>query len=165
MTAGPQLVGAPAGVPTYACAMTASPRHASAHSAPRATRRFPGQVTLGRWVRDRALVTPRRTAIEHGGVPTTYAELDARSERLADALLRLGLRPGDRVASLTRNRPEHVELFFACAKAALVLAPLSWRLAPAELAYQLAHAEPAVLFVEPERDSLADAALELAASS
>jgi fatty-acyl-CoA synthase len=126
--------------------------------------RSAGELTLGRWVRDRALVTPARIAIEHRDERTTYAELDARSERLADALVRLGLRPGDRVASLTANRPEHVELFFACAKAALVLAPLSWRLAPAELAYQLVHAEPAALFVEPERDSLADAMLALAAS-
>src|SRR5919204_46463 len=96
-----------------------------------------------------------RDAIEHGDEATTYAELDARSERLADALLRLGLRRGDRVASLTANRPEHVELFFACAKAALVLAPMSWRLAPAELAYQLGDAEPAALFIEPDFDSLA----------
>jgi fatty-acyl-CoA synthase len=144
--------------------MAASARFISAERARRATRRSCGDLTLGRWVRDRALVTPARIAIEHRGEPTTYAELDARSERLADTLLRLGLRRGDRVASLTGNRPEHVELFFACAKAALVLVPLSWRLAPPELAYQLAHAEPAALFVEPERDSLADAALELAAS-
>jgi fatty-acyl-CoA synthase len=137
---------------------------ASARFARQAAERSSGELTLGRWVRDRALVTPARIAIEHRGERTTYAELDARSERLADALLRLGLRRGDRVASLTGNRPEHVELFFACAKAGLVLAPLSWRLAPAELAYQLTDAEPAVLFVEPERDSLADAALEPAGS-
>jgi fatty-acyl-CoA synthase len=153
-----------AGSPTL-YVMTASARSALAESAGRAAGGSSGELTLGRWVRDRALVTPARIAIEHRGEQTTYAELDARSERLADALLRLGLRRGDRVASLTGNRPEHVELFFACAKAALVLVPLSWRLAPAELAYQLAHAEPAVLFVEPERDSLAEAALELAASS
>jgi fatty-acyl-CoA synthase len=144
--------------------MTPSARFTSAASARRASGRSAGELTLGRWVRDRALVTPERIAIEHRGEQTTYAELDARSERLAEALLRLGLRQGDRVASLTGNRPEHVELFFACAKAALVLAPLSWRLAPAELAYQLTHAEPAALFVEPDRDALADAALELAAS-
>jgi fatty-acyl-CoA synthase len=124
-------------------------------------RRSAGDLTLGRWIRDRASVTPARVAIEHGGEATTYAELDARSERLADALVRLGLRRGDRVATLTANRPEHVELFFACAKAALVLAPMSWRLAPAELAYQLRHSEPAALFVEPQMESLADAALEL----
>jgi fatty-acyl-CoA synthase len=126
--------------------------------------RASAELTLGRWVRDRASVTPARIAIEHRGERTTYAELDARSERLADALVGLGLRRGDRVASLTGNRPEHVELFFACAKAGLVLAPLSWRLAPAELAYQLEHAEPAAVFVEPERNPLADAALELTAS-
>jgi fatty-acyl-CoA synthase len=123
-----------------------------------------GDLTLGRWVRDRARLTPQRTAIEFGDEPTNYAELDERSERLAGALLRLGLRRGDRVATLTGNRPEHVELFFACAKAALVLAPLSWRLAPAELGYQLSDAEPAVLFVEPGRGALADAALQAAAT-
>jgi fatty-acyl-CoA synthase len=129
-----------------------SPRRVSARS--------PGELTLGRWIRDRALVAPNRVAIEHGGATTTYAQLDARSERLAGALVRLGLRRGDRVASLTANRPEHVELFFACAKAALVLAPMSWRLAPVELAYQLEHSAPATLFVEPRFDALADAALE-----
>ena len=113
-----------------------------------------GDLTLGRWMRDRALATPSRSAIEYCGETTSYAELDARSERLAGALLGLGLRRGDRVASLTRNRPEHVELFFACAKAALVLAPLSRRLTPAELAYQLGDAEPVALFVEPERTAL-----------
>ena len=56
-------------------------------------------------------------------------------------------------------------MFFACAKAALVLAPMSWRLAPAELAYQLGHAAPAALFVEPGMGSLARAALGLTAAS
>jgi fatty-acyl-CoA synthase len=104
-------------------------------------------------------VTPARVAIEYGEERITYAQLDTRSEALASALLRLGLGRGDRVASLTGNSPEHVELFFACAKAGLVLTPLSWRSTAAELAYQLANAEPAALFVEPQRDLLADAAL------
>jgi fatty-acyl-CoA synthase len=41
-------------------------------------------------------------------------------------------------------------VFFACAKAGLVLLPLNWRLAPPELAYQLEHAEPAVLLASPD---------------
>jgi fatty-acyl-CoA synthase len=118
-----------------------------------------GELTIGRWIRDRAVVTPARVAIEYGGERISYAELDARSEALAGALLDLGLSRGDRIGSLTRNSPEHVELFFACAKAGLVLTPLSWRSAPAELADVLASAEPAVLFVEPHHDPLADAAL------
>ena len=57
---------------------------------------------------------------------------------------------------------EHVVVFFACAKAGAILHPISWRLAPAEIAFQLDDAEPAVLLVEDELRPLADAALELA---
>jgi fatty-acyl-CoA synthase len=116
-------------------------------------------LTLGRWIRDRARATPRRTAIDYLGRRVTYAELDERSDGLAGSLARAGLRRGDRVATLTGNSPEHVAAFYACAKAGLMLVPLSWRLSPAELAYQLDDAEPAVFLVEEEYSELADAAL------
>ena len=109
-----------------------------------------GELTLGRWIRDRARTTPDRVAIEYLGAETTYAELDARSEVLAAGLREAGLVRGDRVATLTGTSPAHVVVFFACAKAGLVLLPLNWRLAPAELSYQLADAEPAVLLASPE---------------
>ena len=121
-----------------------------------------GPLTLGRWIRDRARTTPRRVAIDFEGRPTTYAELDARSESLAFAFGAAGLARGDRVATLTGNSPEHVAVFFACAKAGLVLLPLSWRLAPPELAYQLDDAEPTLLLVEEGLEPLADAALAAA---
>jgi fatty-acyl-CoA synthase len=114
-----------------------------------------GLLTLGRWVRDRALVAPGRVALEQGDERVSYGELDERSERLARALLGAGLRRGDRVASLTANRIEHVELLFACARAGLVLVPLSPRLAAPELTYQLADCEPALLFAEGELEGLA----------
>ena len=50
---------------------------------------------------------------------------------------------------------------FACAKAGAILHPISWRLAPAEVAYQLDDAEPALFVVEDEHRQLADAALAL----
>jgi fatty-acyl-CoA synthase len=103
------------------------------------------QLTLDRWIRDRARTTPGRVAIDFRGAETTFAELDERSERLAAGLLDAGLVPGERVATLTGTSPEHVVVFFACAKAGLILMPLNTRLAPPELAYQLADAEPAVL--------------------
>ena len=96
-----------------------------------------GALTLGRWIRDRARTTPRRIAIDYLDRCVTYAQLDEASERLAASFGARGLRPGDRVATLTGNSPEHVAAFFACAKAGLVLVPLNWRLSPAELAYQL----------------------------
>jgi fatty-acyl-CoA synthase len=121
-----------------------------------------GVHVLGRWIRDRARSTPDRFAIEYLHRRVTYRELDERSERLAAHFLASGLRRGDRVATLTGNSPEHVEAFFACAKAGVMLLPLSWRLAPAELAYQLDDAEPAVLLVEEEYDGLADDTLAAA---
>jgi fatty-acyl-CoA synthase len=114
-----------------------------------------GELTLGRWIRDRARTTPSRVAVEFLGRETTYAELDERCARLAAGLLGAGLRPGDRVATLTGTSPEHVVVFFACAQAGLVLLPLNWRLASAELSYQLADAEPAVLLASPEHAATA----------
>jgi fatty-acyl-CoA synthase len=121
-----------------------------------------GQLVLGRWIRDRARTTPERVAIDFDGRNVTYRELDDGSERLAASLLAAGLRRGDRVATLTGNSPEHVQALFACAKAGFVLVPLSWRLAPAELAYQLDDSEPATLLTEDEYSGLADAALHAA---
>ena len=90
-----------------------------------------GTLTLGRWIRDRARTSPDRVAIDFFDAETTYAELDARSDALAAALHEQRLRRGDRLATLTGNSPEHVALFFACAKAGVILLPLSWRLAAA----------------------------------
>ena len=116
-----------------------------------------GTLTLGRWIRDRARTSPDRVAIDFFDAETTYAQLDARSDALAATLVARGLRRGDRLATLTGNSPEHVALFFACAKAGLILLPLSWRLSAGELRYQLDDAEPALFLAEPEQHALAEA--------
>ena len=118
----------------------------------------PGGHTLGRWTADHARLTPTKVAVDERGLRTTYAELDARASALAERLLASGYRPGDRIATLTRNSTAHVVLFFACAKAGLVLVPLSWRLSTAELAYQLGHSRPALVAVAPELAEAARAA-------
>ncbi|MFN2556226.1 MAG: long-chain fatty acid--CoA ligase [Nitriliruptorales bacterium] len=130
-----------------------------------------GDHAIGTWIRDRAIVTPERVAIDFLApgdtreTSMTYEQLDECSERLAGALLASGVKPGDRVATLTGNRPEHVELMFACAKAGLILAPMNPRLAGPEIGYQLDDAEPAALFVAPEHEELSAAALSRAHSS
>jgi fatty-acyl-CoA synthase len=113
---------------------------------------------IDRFIAERARVAPNRVAIEAAGRSWTYAELDTRSDEVAARL-----EPGSRISTLTGNSAEHVALFFACAKAGAILHPISWRLAPAEVAYQLDDAEPAALLVEKKHRALADAALELAA--
>jgi fatty-acyl-CoA synthase len=117
-------------------------------------------LTLDRWIRDRARLTPDRTAIVFGDRLVTYRELDERSDARAAALTAGGLERGDRVATLTGNSPEHVEVFFACAKAGLVLLPLNWRLARPELEFQLADAEPKLLLVEEGQEPVGAVEME-----
>lgn len=119
-----------------------------------------GLHTLGRWTRDRALATPDRVAVDDRGVTLRYRDLHDRATALAARFRAAGYGVGDRVATLTGNSSDHVVVFFACAQAGLVLAPLSWRLSPRELAAQLDQADPALVLVEQEFAALADAALE-----
>jgi fatty-acyl-CoA synthase len=114
-------------------------------------------LTVDRMLHDRARLTPQRVAIVERDRRWTYADLDARSDELA-----AGLEHGVRVSTLCGNSGEHVALMFACAKAGAILHPISWRLAPAEVAYQLQDAEPSLFVVAEEHRKLADAALELA---
>jgi long-chain acyl-CoA synthetase len=79
-----------------------------------------------------------------------WADLDRRVRMLANGLRGLGLEHGDRVAMLSKNSIEYQELYFAAGRAGLVLQPLNWRLAPAELARLLADAEPKVVVVSTE---------------
>lgn len=68
----------------------------------------------------------------------SFAELHARSGRLAALLTARGVESGDRVVIIADNRPEHFELLFACAALGAIEVPLNTRLNPKELAYQLA---------------------------
>jgi fatty-acyl-CoA synthase len=115
-----------------------------------------GRLTLGRWLVYRARTTPGRVAVDYREREISYRELDQWASLLASSFAERGLKRGDRVATLTGNTPEHVAVFFACARLGLILAPLSWRLAAAELAYQLEDSEPALFLVEPEYSDLAD---------
>lgn len=116
-------------------------------------------LTIGRWILDRERITPDRIAIDFEGKGVTYAELAYQSRGLAAALAGSGLRPGDRVAVLSSNRPEYVSVLFACALGGFVMTPLNWRLTAPELAYQLDNAEVALLITEEERTDQARAAL------
>lgn len=113
--------------------------------------------TLGRWTGDRARLSPEKIAVEDRAGALDYAQLDARSERLAAALLAGGYRAGERIATITANSADQVVLFFACAKSGMVLVPLSWRLSERELREQLELADPALLLVEDEFTAMASA--------
>ena len=79
---------------------------------------------------------------------TTYAEFHRRSQKLANALRRLGVEAGERVATLCWNHGRHLEAYFGIPLMGGVLHTLNPRLSPQDLAYIVNHAEDAVLLVD-----------------
>ncbi len=79
----------------------------------------------------------------------TYGEWAERVGRLANALTKLGVQKGDRVATFAWNNARHHELYFAVPCMGAVLHPLNLRLPGDQLAYIVNHAEDKVLFVDP----------------
>src|ERR1043165_4303057 len=75
------------------------------------------------------------TKREHGLHRYTYGDLVSRARRLAAALARLGVRQGDRVATLAWNNYRHVELYYAVPCMGAVLHTLNLRLSPEQLAF------------------------------
>jgi acyl-CoA synthetase (AMP-forming)/AMP-acid ligase II len=73
-------------------------------------------VNIGDLPRMNAGRAPGKVALTDANGTTTYADLDARSNALANALLALGVEPRTNVAVLLTNRAEHVETLFALAK-------------------------------------------------
>jgi len=88
------------------------------------------------------------TRTPHGLARTTYAELAERAARLADGLRRLGVRPGDRVASFAWNTTRHLELYLAVPSSGAVLHTLNIRLFPEQICYIVNHAADTVVFVD-----------------
>jgi fatty-acyl-CoA synthase len=79
---------------------------------------------------------------------TTYGEMVPRINRLAGALKRLGVKPGDRVATLAWNNDRHLELYYAVPCMGAVLHTLNLRLFPQHLEFIVNDAEDKVLFVD-----------------
>src|SRR5919197_665991 len=101
-------------------------------------------------IRRAAEARPDRVALSYGERVLSYAQLDERSSRLAQALRAEGVHAGDRVAYLGRTAPEVIELLFAVAKLGAVIVPLNWRLAPPEIAQVFADSRAPLLIADVE---------------
>ena len=96
---------------------------------------------------ERVRSQPDAIAVEYVGTTQTYAELALRARRLAGVFHAHGLRPGDRVAILSENRPEYIEAELAAAMTGTILACQNWRLARDELNHCLALVDPSLALV------------------
>lgn len=108
-----------------------------------------GRADLYSIFRTRVRNCAEALAVEDGSNRLTYAELHDRVDRLASVFLARGIAPGDRIAILSHNRAEYLELQLAAAGIGAIVACLNWRLAPDELRHCVELVEPVLALVEP----------------
>jgi long-chain acyl-CoA synthetase len=89
-----------------------------------------------------------KTAIVMGNRQVTFAELEADANRVARALMNMGVKKGDRVATIQNSNPEFVSIFFGIMKAGGIAVPLDARYVPDELDSLFNDCRPRVLVVE-----------------
>ncbi len=108
------------------------------------------------WLERRADLAPQKAAMIDGEVATSYRDLRDRVAAVAGGMRAQGVGRGDRVAILSINRSQYIEVLFAAARLGAIAVPLNWRLTAPELAFQVGDSEPVMLFVDPELQSLAE---------
>jgi fatty-acyl-CoA synthase len=110
---------------------------------PQTTR--PRSRTLGELLDEMARTRPHADAVVFRDERLTYAELRARADDLARALLAVGVRKGDRVAVLLPNRPEWLVAAFAIGKVGAITVGISTFSAPPEVAWTIEHCRPSAI--------------------
>jgi fatty-acyl-CoA synthase len=108
-----------------------------------------GVLAVGDLLRLQAMRTPNEPAVTEGDRTLSYEQFNTRVNRAAHTLRAHGVGRGARVAILSENRTEYVELEFACAKIGAIACALNWRLADPELVHCIRLVAPALLVVSP----------------
>ncbi len=84
----------------------------------------------------------------------TFSELNQGANRTANSLLSLGIKPGDRVATLLKNGIEFIESYYAIAKIGAVMVPVNWRLVANEITYILNDSGAQTLIYDDDFDTV-----------
>lgn len=113
-------------------------------------------LNLGGLFRFNARYASDRIALEDAQQAYTYAQLNERANRVAHVLAASGVVHGDRVAILSENRTEYVELLLAAAKLGVIVAALNWRLTAEELEHCVGLARPKVMLASSRYRKVAD---------
>jgi acyl-CoA synthetase (AMP-forming)/AMP-acid ligase II len=108
----------------------------------------PAFRTLPDLVREHAAARPAQPALVQRDSVITYGQLDALMDRIAVALQRDGLRPGDAIAACAHSGPHYAAVFLGALRAGVVVAPLAPSVTPEQFASMLGDAQARLLFAD-----------------
>ncbi|WP_284035499.1 long-chain-fatty-acid--CoA ligase [Neobacillus sp. 114] len=106
------------------------------------------EFTLGKLLSITAAKYSNKTAIIFGETRYTYAEVEERANRLANALMNMGLKKGDRCAVLFYNRAEWLEVHHGLAKAGIIVVPVNFRFTATEVKYVINNSRAKAIIYE-----------------
>jgi acyl-CoA synthetase (AMP-forming)/AMP-acid ligase II len=107
-------------------------------------------------IREFAAAQPATPAVIDGDRVLTYAELEERSNRVAQVLLAAGLPKGTSVALLLGNRAEYMEAAAGIARAGMVMVPLNPRMTVPEVEYIVGHADAKAMILDDALSGIAE---------
>ncbi|MDN3922232.1 class I adenylate-forming enzyme family protein [Roseateles violae] len=116
-----------------------------------------GFRNIAELLREHAAARPELPALVQDGQALSYAELDALVDRIAAALQREGLAPGDAIALSGLSTPRQAAVFLGALRAGVVVAPLAASSTPADFAAMLADAQARLIFVDASAAALVPA--------
>ena len=107
-------------------------------------------MNIGTLLTKAARSFPDRLAIAYGEQQWTYFEFNQRVNRLANALIKLGIGKGNTVSIIAYNCPQFLESLFACFKAGICTIPINFRLHPKEYSYMIHDSESSAVICGEE---------------
>jgi long-chain acyl-CoA synthetase len=108
-------------------------------------------VNLAKNLEWSAFFFPTQPAVNQGDSETSYAQLNEKANRVATALMTLGIRPGDHIALCAPNSGDWLAFYFGVLKVGAVAVTLSSMLTRDELAFLINHSQPRIVFTVDEK--------------
>src|SRR5699024_9109011 len=112
---------------------------------------------IGSWITRYSETQPEKLAVVSGDTYLTYRQFNERINQLANGLIELGVRKGDRVNALLLNTNEILESLFACAKIGAIFVPINFRLSADEVEYIIRNSSGSLFIYDYRLVQIADA--------
>jgi acyl-CoA synthetase (AMP-forming)/AMP-acid ligase II len=104
-------------------------------------------LNIGEIINVNANKYPNKLALKDKRRHLTFKQLNERTNKLANGILNNGIQKGDKIAILSNNCVEFMELYVAAAKGGFIIVPLNFRLHPDDISYIINNSDAKWLFV------------------
>ena len=106
--------------------------------------------TIGNILEDKAKTLGEKVYLLHGDIKINYREMNARANSVANSLIGLGIKKGDKVCMIMANSVEFLYAYFALAKIGAVMVPINIALKGNLLKYQMENSDSSVVMVDSD---------------